>query len=453
MRSSDMKIFKNSLIPMVLASAAAVFLFSVSYGDDARGASGSKKSGTAGFGDLAGIASGEYTTKPARASVKASAQIPAQAPAQTAEAAASAAPVSGSEQAASQAVDTRQDITGKETPEPLADSSGSGQAVPGEVKGLSQEELIQKYKDLKSDRDNVINQAQKLLQFKRESVVTLQEAEKVKKDKEELEKEAKALADKKSELEASLAVLSGDAAELKSKNEELEKLADQNKAKETIKKMQEDQKAQIAAARNQFRGEIEKLQKEIKAVKAENAQVSSKLEAKNKELAKKMGAIENEKKKIADENKKADDQIAKLKKEAAEMKLKNKNIDRKNDNLSDDLSKVPVKYKELAKDNNALTQEVSDMHYNLGVFYCNKQDFKRAAIEFRQVLEARPTDKDALFNLGLIYAEHRVDQAKALEYFRKYLRIDNNSSNAEWAKKYIMRWEMWRKQSTDILHS
>ncbi len=87
------------------------------------------------------------------------------------------------------------------------------------------------------------------------------------------------------------------------------------------------------------------------------------------------------------------------------------------------------------------------MHYNLGVFYSQHKEYKRATLEFLKALELRPDDASAHYNLGYIYAEHLVNQPKAIEHFKEYLRITKGGKDrdADKAKKYILLWETYNR--------
>ena len=84
------------------------------------------------------------------------------------------------------------------------------------------------------------------------------------------------------------------------------------------------------------------------------------------------------------------------------------------------------------------------MHYNLGVFYTQHKEYKRAIAEFEKAIELNPDDPYAHFNLGYIYAEYLVDRSKAVEHFRHYLRLaDKSDKDIDWVKKYILTWQAW----------
>jgi tetratricopeptide (TPR) repeat protein len=78
------------------------------------------------------------------------------------------------------------------------------------------------------------------------------------------------------------------------------------------------------------------------------------------------------------------------------------------------------------EDVDRLVKELVDTHYNLGVIYQQQQKFDEAEMEYRKVLEVKPDDADALYNLAIIYDSHKNDSDQALLYYQKYL--DSNPS-------------------------
>jgi len=105
----------------------------------------------------------------------------------------------------------------------------------------------------------------------------------------------------------------------------------------------------------------------------------------------------------------------------------------------DRLSKSEVLRDRLFKENAVL-------HYNLGVFYLQRQEYNTAITEFEKVLELNPNDAATHYNLGLIYADYLNNKAKAILHFKRYLAIEPNDKDAERAKKYILTWEKWEKE-------
>jgi Flp pilus assembly protein TadD len=97
----------------------------------------------------------------------------------------------------------------------------------------------------------------------------------------------------------------------------------------------------------------------------------------------------------------------------------------------------------MAREHERLLREVADTHYNMGALFSAKNDYSRAAKEFQKVVELKPDDGDAYYNLGVIYAEHLPDRDKATVFFRKYLQLNPHAKDASWVKQYIASWRAW----------
>lgn len=125
-----------------------------------------------------------------------------------------------------------------------------------------------------------------------------------------------------------------------------------------------------------------------------------------------------------------------LQKEYAEEVSSNASLRRQTERLPKDVTRI-------AREHERLVQELADTHYNMGVSFSERADYVRAAKEFEQVLDLRPQDPDALYNLGVIYAEHLPDRAKATKCFTRYLSLDSVGRGASYAKQYIASWRAW----------
>jgi len=96
-----------------------------------------------------------------------------------------------------------------------------------------------------------------------------------------------------------------------------------------------------------------------------------------------------------------------------------------------------------------LLKENAVLHYNLGVYYLQKQQYGEAIAEFEKDLELNPDDAPAHYNLGLIYAEYMDNKPKAIKHFKRYIVLDPRDKDADRAKKYIMTWEMWQDEKIE----
>ena len=114
-----------------------------------------------------------------------------------------------------------------------------------------------------------------------------------------------------------------------------------------------------------------------------------------------------------------------------------------NSQFKEQVNKAPEDVTRLARQHERLTREAATMHYNLGVILSKQKDYGKAAAEFKKVVELRPDDADAYYNLGVIYAEHLPNRDKALSFFRQYLKLSPHSQDAGWVKQYIATWQAW----------
>jgi len=67
----------------------------------------------------------------------------------------------------------------------------------------------------------------------------------------------------------------------------------------------------------------------------------------------------------------------------------------------------------------------------------------QAIKEFEKTLERNPKDLYAAYNLGIIYSQYAPDEARAVEYFKRYLEVAPEDEDANRARKYIMTRESY----------
>ena len=109
---------------------------------------------------------------------------------------------------------------------------------------------------------------------------------------------------------------------------------------------------------------------------------------------------------------------------------------------------VPADVTRLAREHERLLKDLGDTHYNMGVLFVKGEDYPRAVKEFEKVVELRPDDADAFYNLGLIFAEHLPDRKKAMTYFHKYLDANPHAQDASFVKQYIASWKAWEAKES-----
>ncbi|KPK97829.1 MAG: hypothetical protein AMJ95_07125 [Omnitrophica WOR_2 bacterium SM23_72] len=142
-------------------------------------------------------------------------------------------------------------------------------------------------------------------------------------------------------------------------------------------------------------------------------------------------------------------QMDKLKKQNTLLKERNELMFKDNKLFQKKLQGYSRKLYKVALLKDRLLKENAVLHYNLGVYYLQKQQYPEAIREFQKDLELNPNDAAAHYNLGLIYAEYFDDKAKAISHFKRYITLDPQDKDADRAKKYILTWEMWQDEKVE----
>jgi type IV pilus biogenesis/stability protein PilW len=86
-----------------------------------------------------------------------------------------------------------------------------------------------------------------------------------------------------------------------------------------------------------------------------------------------------------------------------------------------------------ASTNSSDTVDKSDKataHYKIGRSYYNEGKFQQAYIEFQKALDFNPKDKEVLNGIGIIQLVQFEDFEKAIEYFKRALKVDKKFSEA-----------------------
>jgi tetratricopeptide (TPR) repeat protein len=286
--------------------------------------------------------------------------------------------------------------------------------------------LKRDYENVKRDRDNLIIQMNKLRKYK----VSLTYKDDV----------IKGLEDKMAKLSREndhrVIKLAREKEELVDKNRDLEVKAES-----------------LEAERLGFLDKGEDLEKYIEKMEIEYRIVGDlKTELKRSEVE--LGRLQSQRDRLAQQLKKSESdkisakaeiniyrrQIRGLKKQYTESLKTNKNIEKK-------LQEVPKKFAEIARENKVLLKETALMHYNLGVFYIEESQHRRAIAELEKAIELNPDDAYAHFNLGYIYAEYLVNRPRAIDNFRQYLKLaTKEDTEIDWVKRYILTWQAWEGQ-------
>jgi tetratricopeptide (TPR) repeat protein len=235
-------------------------------------------------------------------------------------------------------------------------------------------------------------------------------------------------------------------------------------AKEQLIKEKEAAQAQVVDLQEQ----IKNLDAKVVAVTGQKEEYKKSFEKASVEniigedTKKKIAAFEKDKAGSSQEKKDLEDRIklleaAALKQDAGsellrrqigEMKEKYEEARRKNKALEAKLEGLPKRFAELARENKILVKRTALMHYNLGVFYTQNQEFARAIAEFEKAVELNQEDSASYFNLGYIYAEHLQNRPRAVSYFRQFLKLaKKDDKDADWAKRYVLTWQTWEGEA------
>jgi tetratricopeptide (TPR) repeat protein len=272
--------------------------------------------------------------------------------------------------------------------------------------------LKEEYEKVCKDRDNLLIQIQNFSQDKEEVRRAKDEVERIKSKIKEVEVQKEDLGRKIMGLNEHVASLQKERGELLDTIAELEKHIEKREIEYKI---------------------VEKIQGDMRRMRVEE----NKLMRQKQQLEEKIKRLESEKVALKAEAEIYLRQIREQKSLYSEALRTNKRLEKK-------LSEVPKKFAEIARENKVLIKETALMHYNLGVFYIEEGQYKRAIAELEKAVELNPEDAYAYFNLGYIYAEYLVERSKAIDYFRQYLKLARkDDKEIDWVKKYILTWQTW----------
>lgn len=78
-----------------------------------------------------------------------------------------------------------------------------------------------------------------------------------------------------------------------------------------------------------------------------------------------------------------------------------------------------------------------DYYFNLGLEYLNKGQFVLAEEAFKLAVNLNPLDKDACYNLGILYENYLGNNQKAKKYYQQYLNIAPEAPDAARVSEWI----------------
>ncbi len=83
------------------------------------------------------------------------------------------------------------------------------------------------------------------------------------------------------------------------------------------------------------------------------------------------------------------------------------------------------------------TTRQRDVHYNMGVVFANRGQFKEAEREYLRALRLDPADADTHYNLGVLYDQSLRKYRKAISHYRRYLKLRPAAEDANEVRIWI----------------
>ena len=296
-------------------------------------------------------------------------------------------------------------------------------------------ELSADYDRVSRDRKNVIEQSKRIIQERNELLNFKKSFEEVSEEKEKYQKEREETVQKlNSLLKETNQIRSEYEQELAAVKEQIrtyqEEIAEKDKTnKELINKTG-----------------IKKLEETIEKLKKTNNDLAGKLKEIDKEKEILNRQLEQNKEEYGKENSTLQKLYNELNNKYIELTAEHQKLEEEEKRLNRKLSQFPSKIVNLANENKKLVKETASMHYNLGVFYFGKQEYKRAIPEFERAIKINAQDADSYYHLGYIYSEYLMDQDKAIKYFNRYLELSPRGVHAAWVRQYILSWHIWEEK-------
>ena len=78
-----------------------------------------------------------------------------------------------------------------------------------------------------------------------------------------------------------------------------------------------------------------------------------------------------------------------------------------------------------------------DMHYNMGVVFANRGQFKEAEREYLRALRQDPTDADSHYNVAVLYDQSLKEYRKAVSHYRRYLKLRPDAPDSNEVRTWI----------------
>jgi len=204
----------------------------------------------------------------------------------------------------------------------------------------------------------------------------------------------------------------------------------------------------------ELRSKLSNLEEEKKKVMKELREVESEVAAKA-ELEAEMADVSGETAKQKAVIRKLLDRLPELESELAETQLREReqNVELSQrerelralkaelDKREDRLRKAERVAALLAKTRTEVqfvgTTRQRDVHYNMGVVFANRGQFREAEREYLRALRLDPADADTHYNLGVLYDQNLKKYRKAISHYRRYLKLRPEADDANEVRIWI----------------
>lgn len=284
-------------------------------------------------------------------------------------------------------------------------------------------QLIDTCKDIDSDKENLMLQFDRLRRENAEFRAAKEAYDDLLAENKDLTREKESLEAKTGEQQEQAAALEAQIEESSAEKADLEKRLEEATAR---------MRPYLKRIEGDYRDKLGKITDLLREKEKENQALVREL----KETRKAAEVLERDKFKW-------EQQAGLLQGKLDELSRQFEELQKENIALAEESRTFPRRFAEMARQNERLIKQTADMHYNLGVFYVKNKEYKRAVREFEKVLDLKPKDAQAIYNLGYIYAQHLVDRPKAIRYFEDYLAYAPDARDADWVRKYLLTWRTW----------
>jgi len=104
---------------------------------------------------------------------------------------------------------------------------------------------------------------------------------------------------------------------------------------------------------------------------------------------------------------------------------------------------------EFSKKSEKLRADEARVHYNMGNKYFHEGDYQKAADEYGQAIKLQPEDASAHFNLAFVSGEFVKDFKSAVKHYRLYLMLNPSAPDENLVKEKIIEAELILKSTLD----